>query len=208
MTHKLPLADFHEATYNPRKISDENLNRLKASIVSHTTSLKGWQADQGLRLIDPVIVNTVNKRLIGGHQRVRAIKELGQDWLHRNDVRWVTIEDQGREVALNIALNNQSMAGEYDIPKLKDVVTEFLNTGELDLLPFTGFSQPELDDMFGYSGRPESRTLDPEPPTEDGCFYIAIRFRDEDQYSHIRQMFGMGKDQKAIDSDVVKLEAL
>lgn len=60
----IKLSAVKPADYNPRKISDEGFENLK-------TSLKT------LGVIKPILVNADNHVLIAGHQRTRAMQEVG-----------------------------------------------------------------------------------------------------------------------------------
>jgi hypothetical protein len=55
------------APYNPRRITDEELLRLRKSL-------------RRFGLVDPVIVNRRSDRIVGGHQRVVAAAAEGSSW--------------------------------------------------------------------------------------------------------------------------------
>lgn len=101
---EVPVDELRSANYNPRKISDEALAQLKESI-------------SRFQMVDPIIVNSAPKRrgiVIGGHQRLRAAKELG----HKNvPVVYVNISSVEKEKELNLRLNRNT--GEWDFSKLK-----------------------------------------------------------------------------------------
>lgn len=85
-----------KAPYNPRKISDDAMTRLRASLRTFGAA-------------EPVVVNLCTGNLVGGHQRVEAARLEGWETLP------VTVVDLplDREMALNVALNNPKLAGEY-----------------------------------------------------------------------------------------------
>lgn len=60
----IQLDTIRPAEYNPRHISDSSFEKLKASLKT-------------LGVIKPVLVNRKNNVIIAGHQRTRAMKELG-----------------------------------------------------------------------------------------------------------------------------------
>lgn len=123
----LPLSKINSAKYNPRTITEDALNRLEASI-------------EEFGLVDPLIVNErTGMTLIGGHQRLKILRKQGAT------EATCTIVDlpPDKEKALNIALNNQKMAGEYDFTGLADLLSE-IDTGNLDVAKLTGFDQQEL----------------------------------------------------------------
>jgi ParB-like chromosome segregation protein Spo0J len=114
------------AKYNPRKISDQQMASLKQSI-------------ERFGFVDPVIVNDRTGTLVGGHQRIKAAKDLG---LKQVPVVGVNL-DEAEEKALNVALNK--ISGEWDIDLLKGVLDEVQASG-LDL-SLTGFTEDEWLDL-------------------------------------------------------------
>lgn len=60
----IKLCDIKPADYNPRKITEEGFENLKASL-------------KELGVIKPVLVNAENNVLIAGHQRTKAMLEIG-----------------------------------------------------------------------------------------------------------------------------------
>lgn len=112
---------------NPRKINDFMLEKLKSSI-------------QSFGIVEPLIINSKNE-VIGGNQRLKALKELGM-----NEIDVVVVElPPEKEKALNIALNK--IQGEWDYPLLKEIL-ESLNS-ELEL---TGFSEQEIEQLLSEFG--------------------------------------------------------
>jgi len=161
---RIQLKNIHLAKYNPRKISKEALGKLKASIKSYTDALPGWDSKKGFRLVAPVIVNKVNWRLVGGHQRILALGELGQDWVMEEDVRFVNVPNERKEMALNVMLNNADAAGEWDFPLLKDLLAE-IDVGDFRVDDYTGFDEDAIKEMFDFDGSGESgKDTEPEEP--------------------------------------------
>lgn len=123
----LPIDKLIPADYNPRKISDHDLEHLKKSLM-HFGS------------IDPAIINTHEGRegiIVGGHQRIRAATALG--WTEFPCVQVsLTLE---KEKELNIRLNRNS--GQWDFNVLAN---EF---SAKELFSF-GFDEGDkLDQWFG-----------------------------------------------------------
>jgi hypothetical protein len=129
---KVKRSEINLADYNPRQMTEENKARLKRSI-----------KDYGL--IEPLIYNEVTKTLVGGHQRISVLDEefIGQDY--EVDVSVVNLSVD-KEKALNVALNNENLAGTWDYEKLKDILTD------LEKLPDgivgTGFTEKDMADIF------------------------------------------------------------
>lgn len=119
----LPVASLNGAPYNPRKMPDEQMQRLMRGI-------------EEFGVVDPIIVNQRTCLIVGGHQRVEAAKRLG---LETVPVVHVNLDPE-RERALNLALNK--ISGEWDVDALKGILGE-LNDAVLDL-DLTGFSDDEI----------------------------------------------------------------
>ena len=92
----LPLADLAPADWNPRRISEGALEGLKASV-------------ERFGLVEPVVWNKRSGRVVGGHQRLKALAALGA-----SEAQAVVVDlSDGDEKALNVALNNPHLAGEF-----------------------------------------------------------------------------------------------
>ena len=97
----LKIENLKPAEYNPRKDltpEDEEYQKIKKSLTEF-----GYVA--------PIIVNA-DMTVIGGHQRLKVLKELGYTEIECNIVDL----DKNKEKALNIALNK--ITGEWDNGKL------------------------------------------------------------------------------------------
>lgn len=127
---KIPLNKINPAPYNPRldlKPGDAEYEKIKRSI-------------KEFDLVEPLVWNKRTGNLIGGHQRLKILKEQG---ITEVDVSVVDLSDS-KEKALNIALNK--IGGDWDLPKLKDLLQE-LDTGEFDI-EITGFNEEEIEDLI------------------------------------------------------------
>lgn len=128
---KALIKDLNMATYNPRvdlKPGDAEFEKLKRSI-------------EHFGYIDPIIVNKRNMVVVGGHQRLKVLKELGYTDI---DVVYVDLNDT-EEKALNIALNK--ISGDWDAEKLEDLLRDISLDTDFDL-ELTGFDLPEVDTLF------------------------------------------------------------
>lgn len=124
---KMKLEDLKPADYNPRKISGPEFEKLKKSI-------------QEFGYVDLIILNKRTGNIVGGHQRYKALSDLGYE-----EADTVIIDlDETEEKALNLALNK--ISGEWDVERLKDVLLE-IDTGEVDV-ELTGFDLSEIEEMM------------------------------------------------------------
>lgn len=127
---KKNITDLIPADYNPRKDlrpGDKEYEKLKRSI-------------HEFGYVDPLIWNQQTGRLIGGHQRLKVLKDMGIE-----DVDVVIVDmNEEKEKALNVALNK--ISGDWDKDKLMLLITDL--QGEDFDVSLTGFDPEELDDLF------------------------------------------------------------
>lgn len=125
-----PLTEMLAAPYNPRqdlKPGDPEYERLKKSI-------------QAFDYIDPIIVNRATRRVVGGHQRLKILRDLG----YTEAAVSVVDLDETQEKALNVALNQTG--GTWDDGKLADLLAE-LSTA-LDDIEVTGFGADDVEQLL------------------------------------------------------------
>lgn len=127
---KISIKKLIPADYNPRKDlkpGDPEYDKLKRSI-------------EQFGYVEPVIWNKTTGRVVGGHQRLKVLLDIGM-----TEVECVVIEmDEEKEKALNIALNK--IIGDWDKDKLMLLITD-LQGSDFDV-SITGFDSIELDDLF------------------------------------------------------------
>lgn len=112
--------EIKNAPYNPRKIGDKEQKALRKSLKT-------------FGLVETLVWNKRTGNLVGGHQRLSQIDVLEKSDKYQLTVAQVDI-DEKTEKELNIALNNASMQGEYDLEALKDMFNDIdiNNTGFTD----------------------------------------------------------------------------
>ena len=125
---KVDINELISPEYNPRQITDDEMEKLKNSI-------------NEFGYIAPIIVNKHNNHIVGGNQRYHALKEMGYDEI---DVIFIEETDLNREKTLNIALNK--ISGDWDNEKLEELLNE-LNTSDIELI-LTGFDEFELEGLL------------------------------------------------------------
>lgn len=139
---KVNISKLNPAEYNPRKDlqpGDAEYEKLKRSM-------------EQFGYVEPVIWNKTTGRVIGGHQRLKVLVDLGL-----KEVDCVVVEmDEKREKALNIALNK--INGEWDTDKLAMLISD-LQGSDFDV-SLTGFEEAEIADLFEKTGEKEVRDDD------------------------------------------------
>jgi len=127
---KISIDKLHPARYNPRA-------DLKPGDAEYDMLAKGIGE---FGLVEPLVWNKRSGNLVGGHQRLKVLKQAG---IKDVQVSVVDLPDD-KERALNIALNK--ISGDWDTPKLKDLL-EGLDTGDIDM-DLTGWNADELEELM------------------------------------------------------------
>ncbi len=123
------MSELNAAPYNPRQITDKQMERLKNSVTEFS-------------LVEPIVWNRQTGHIVGGHQRYKVLQSLG---VQNTQVVVVDIP-LSKEKALNLALNR--IHGDWDLDMLRDVIVD-IDTGEFPI-ELTGFDYDELKDLIDY----------------------------------------------------------
>ena len=147
---KIKITDIYPADYNPRTITEDQKTKLKNSI-------------DNFGIVEPILINLHNNRIIGGHQRFDDLLDqyilnnalyAELNLLRLNDsYGWVfpdndkDLDSEDMEKALNLVLNNTKVQGTFDKEKLLNVFNDLQESGFNTSL--TGFNN---DDIIGFKG--------------------------------------------------------
>lgn len=152
----MKIKDLKPAKYNPRNITDKKLKMLSDSMLEFG-DLSG------------IVFNIKTKRLVAGHQRIKQLDPLWkiEKKPHKDKTGTVAtgyvVTPQGRwqyrevdwsekkELAANIAAN--AHGGEFDIPKLKDIIVS-IDDGSIDM-GLTGFDDNEIKVILDFEKIPD-----------------------------------------------------
>lgn len=139
----MTLDELKVAPYNPRRISKEALKGLTASV-------------KRFGLVQPIVMNQRTGLVVGGHQRIEALRALGQKETPVVMVDLSPIEEK----ALNVALNSPSISGSFtdELQPILSEVREQLAHEFIDM---------RFDELL-KSLTPDAATEDdiPEPPKD------------------------------------------
>src|SRR6266852_1799495 len=92
----MKLGALTPAPYNPRTIAKDAAQGLRASI-------------RRFGLVQPIVWNSRTKHVVGGHQRIDALKSLG-----KTEAQVVVVDlPESEEKALNVTLNNPNIEGQF-----------------------------------------------------------------------------------------------
>lgn len=127
------IGELRPADYNPRVSLQPGMpayERLKRSL-------------DEFELVQPLVWNEQTGHVVGGHQRLTLLQEAG-----RTEVPVVVVSlSLEREKALNIALNNEQVAGAWDVEKLQDLLKDLIELPDFDET-LTGFSEQEMNGLL------------------------------------------------------------
>jgi hypothetical protein len=127
---RIDIARLMPADYNPRKAlkqGDAEYEKLKRSL-------------NEFGFVEPLVWNKTTGNVVGGHQRLTVLKDLGY-----TEADCVVVEmDAQKEKALNVALNR--IQGEWDNDKLAAVLSD-LDSAAFDV-SLTGFDGAEIDELM------------------------------------------------------------
>jgi ParB-like chromosome segregation protein Spo0J len=164
----IKLKDVKVAGYNPRKISSDEMEKIKASL-------------KEFGCVRPLVINCATNHLIAGHQMLEAAKQLGWKELPYMEVSL----SLSQEKTLNVTLNK--LGGEFDYDLLGPLLKELKDDNMLDL---TGFDSADLELMEGFTdtgGLIEEGVLD---PMKDGQVHeLTFKFADEIEMKKVEKFF-------------------
>lgn len=163
----LPLADLKPAPYNPRVSLRPGMpayERLARSLAEFD-------------LVQPIVWNRTTGHIVGGHQRLEILKARGV-----TRIECVVVElPLEREKALNVALNNENLAGDWDTEKLQDLLNELDDLPDFDVT-LTGFDESDLRELLMS---PADVSHDTDEPETAPMVRVILEI-DPDQWDSIR----------------------
>lgn len=192
---KIKLTQIEPADYNPRTITEEARKKLRNSI-------------ETFGLVEPIIINTKNNRIVSGHQRYDILLDMLMesdnlaerefDYLVKDDYGYIfdfnqlQIKNEDYEKALNIVLNNTNLMGDYDYGKLGDLLNELeFNGFNLEFTGFDGlelsfYTDDELDftNPFEYDDEEEEELedyVDVEGERTNEQYVVSVSFRTKER---------------------------
>lgn len=156
------------APYNPRKElrpGSRGWKKLERSLAEFD-------------LVQPIVWNERTGHIVGGHQRVAVLRHQGRTEV---DVAVVSLNPT-RERALNVALNNAQVGGDWDLDKLRHLVGEMTALPEFDV-SLLGFDDRELRELsLGPVTLGEAL-----PPLEDEMIRIVVEVN-EAEWERVRSL--------------------
>lgn len=179
-THKIvtmKLKDLAPAPYNPRRISPKALKGLQASL-------------NEFGVVQPIVWNKRSKRIVGGHQRVRALQASGE-----TEVSVVVVDlDERKEKTLNVALNNPQIEGEFT-----DDLSAILQDVQKNLPAL--YRNLRLDSLEAQEKKPRSRDGEVQFTEElmESHNYVVLYFDNDIDWAQMQTLYPLPR-VKALDS--------
>lgn len=124
MVAEIKVEELNEAAYNPRIQLTPDMpeyQKLKRSIEEFGNAV-------------PIVWNKKTGNVVGGHQRLTVLKDMGYESVPCSIVEL----DEKEEKLLNIALNK--IKGEWDYDKLEKILKDF----DYEVATASGFSAEEI----------------------------------------------------------------
>lgn len=129
----LSISHLKPAPYNPRielKPGMPGYEKLERSLSE-------------FELVQPLVWNERTGHVVGGHQRLSILQAHGVI-----EVTCVVVDlSEDREKALNVALNNENVGGDWDTDRLLELLGELQAAPDFDAT-LTGFNESDLREML------------------------------------------------------------
>lgn len=132
MVQEIEIEKLNPAPYNPRVELEPGMpewEKLKRSIEEFGNT-------------EPIVWNKRTGNVVGGHQRLAVLKDMGYKIIPCS----VVDLDDYEEKLLNVALNK--IKGKWDYDKLEDILREF----DYEVASATGFSSEEIAVLLADNG--------------------------------------------------------
>ena len=146
----VPIGEVKPNPENPNTHPDEQVEML-ANIIAG----QGWRT--------PITVSNRSGLIVRGHARLLAAKYNGETDV---PVDYQNYESQASEYADLIADNRIAELADMDNTMLKDMIENYIDTGELDL-EMTGFKTEHLEALMTQFHEPGAEFFEEDPNSGD-----------------------------------------
>ena len=175
----VPVSKIECWTRNPRRIKQEELNRLKKQI-------------QDLGVYKPLVVVEEGDKFIalGGNMRLKAFKDLG---LEEVEVSVVEAPDEATRLKFNLSDNDR--AGEYIKKELEELIDQFKSEIDLDDFRVDLGEAKSLADILSETTAGREAEEKPEIEFSDELLlehnYIVLYFDNPFDWEVAKEKFGL-----------------
>ncbi len=133
-TVRIHRSQIQTAKYNPRVMSPSARKKLSQSLAR-------------FGLVGSLVWNVRTGNLVGGHQRLAEIDRVAKSLDYELEVSRIDVDDK-TERAINLALNNTDLQGQYDHELLADIAGDLCEHDQ-SLLDAAGFDEKALHVILG-----------------------------------------------------------
>ena len=186
----VPVDSVDPSEYNPRTMAPARMRNLKRALTEFgwvtalTVNIRreklGFDADQEGRQV-----------MVGGHQRQRAARELGMTEI---PVFFIEV-DPDKEKALNVALNNPELSGQWEAKGLGKILQE-LGESDKAMLEATGFSEQQIQQHLKALSEPEPDPTYPlTPKMSEHYDYVVILVKNDVDWANLQTIMELEKGQ-------------
>ena len=184
---KIDINKLNPSIYNPRK----DLKKDDAEYIKLKKSIEEFG------YVEPILINR-DYTVIGGHQRLKVLKDLNYDVI---DCTVVDV-DKTKEKALNVALNK--ISGEWDNELLKDLMQE-LQDENFDM-ELTGFDENEIENMMVWYEDSDDLNLgnnDMSGDTKEKNEKMIFVFYNDEDLNYVKKKLNIANNKNTIDSNIL-----
>lgn len=164
----LRLRELKPCGYNPRTMNEEAMSSLQESL-------------RQFGCVEPIVVNRFGRqyRIVGGHQRVKALLANGTV-----DAPCVIVSlDPEKEKLLNIALNNPLLQGQFN-QTLIDLIESLKKTDQEDLIDSLRIEQLRSDIEKEFAASQKKKR----PKLPESMFSVIVDCTDEKQQQEVYEL--------------------
>jgi ParB-like chromosome segregation protein Spo0J len=161
----MDIGELNPAEYNPRRDlqpGDREYEKIARSV-------------EEFGYVEPVVWNKRTGNLVGGHQRLKVLKDRGHTQI---EATVIDISEHDEKI-LNVALNR--ITGRWDIEKLTDLLTELQELGGLESTGFEEWEPDALKTEYDHIGDLLTDDFSDAGKTESDTFVITFTFPAEEE---------------------------
>lgn len=186
--------DIKKAPYNPRVLDDTARKLLRKNLETNG-------------LVEPVVWNRRTGNLVGGHQRIGQIDDLEGRDDYDITVSMVDV-DERQEQILNLALNNTNLHGQWDEPRVAEMIEQF-TMQDFDAAGFTPadidyyvmsddavrgaqdtLERAQAKETLGAIKQDRAQMVERMKQENSGDFHLTVLFRDDTEKAEWLERFG------------------
>lgn len=172
----LSIQSLNPASYNPRRITPQMLQSLKDNILANG-------------FVEPIVVRKAGRQIIGGHQRVRAMRELCvEKELPFPEIPCVVVDVDDRAARqMNIALNK--ISGDFDDHLLEELLADMQQEALItpDEVSVMGFDAEAFADLLPHEQEPNPPPKNTKVEKGEGMSWLITCPSCRHEFKHVKR---------------------